>query len=150
MRPKQGHWYLLTGILIGFLAGLAIAWIVQPVEYTDTSPASLQPTYKDRYRVLIAAAYAASGDLVRAKARLELLGDENSLQALTEQAQRTLAEGSSPEEARALSLLASAMGQAPAGQPGAITPFPTLPEAPALLTPAEDAAETSNPPQTTP
>jgi len=149
MRQKQGHWYLITGILIGFLAGLAIAWIIQPVEYTDTSPASLQPTYKDRYRVLIASAYAASGDLVRAKARLELLGDENPLQALTEQAQRTLAEGTSPEEARYLGLLASAMGQAPLGQPGAITPVPILPE-PASLTPVEDTAETSSPSQTTP
>ncbi len=150
MRQKQGYWYLLTGILIGFLAGLAVAWIIKPVEYTDTSPASLQPIYKDRYRVLIAVAYAASGDLVRAKARLKLLGDENPLQALTVQAQRTLAEGSSPEEARSLSLLASAMGQAPAGQPATITPFPTLPEASASLTPVEDTAESSNPPQTTP
>jgi hypothetical protein len=150
MREKKGQWYLLTGILIGFLAGLAIAWIIQPVEYTDTSPASLQPTYKDRYRVLIAKAYTASGDLVRAKARLELLGDENPLQALTEQAQRTLAEGSSPEEARSLSLLALAIGQTPPGQPGAITPFPTLPEASASLTPAVDATESNNLPQSTP
>ena len=150
MREKKGQWYLLTGILIGFLAGLAIAWIIQPVEYTDTSPASLQPTYKDRYRVLIAKAYTASGDLVRAKARLELLGDENPLQALTEQAQRTLAEGSSPEEARSLSLLALAIGQNPPGQPGAITPFPTLPEASASLTPAVDATESNNLPQSTP
>ena len=150
MREKKGQWYLLTGILIGFLAGLAIAWIIQPVEYTDTSPASLQPTYKDRYRVLIAKAYTASGDLVRAKARLELLGDENPLLALTEQAQRTLAEGSSPEEARSLSLLALAIGQTPPGQPGAITPFPTLPEASASLTPAVDATESNNLPQSTP
>jgi hypothetical protein len=150
MKEKKGQWYLLTGILIGFLAGLAVAWIIQPVEYTDTSPASLRPTYKDHYRVLIATAYIASGDLVRAKARLKLLGDENPPQALTEQAQRKLAEGSSPEEARALGLLASAMGQVPPGQPGAITPFPTPPEAPAPLTPAEDAAESSNPSQTTP
>ena len=150
MRQKQGHWYLLTGILIGFLAGLAVAWIVQPVEYTDTSPASLRPAYKDLYRVLIATAYAANGDLVRAKARLERLGDEYPLQALTEQAQRTLAEGSSPEEARFLSLLALAMGQTPPGQPGANPPIPTLYETPASTTPVEDAAESSYPPQTTP
>jgi hypothetical protein len=150
MREKKGHWYLLTGILIGFIAGLAIAWIYQPVEYTDTSPASLRSTYKDRYRVMIATAYTANGDLVRAKARLKLLGDENPSQALTEQAQRALAEGSSPEEARSLSLLALAMGQPAPGQPGVITPFPTLPEAPVLSTTLENAAETSNPPQTTP
>ena len=150
MKEKKGHWYLLTGILIGFIAGLATAWIFQPVEYTDTSPASLRSSYKDRYRVLIATAYTASGDLVRAKARLKLLGDENPLQALTEQAQRTLAEGSSPEEARSLSLLALAMGQASPGQPGAITPIPTLADVPASLTPVEDTAGSNNPPQTTP
>jgi hypothetical protein len=150
MREKKGHWYLLTGILTGFLAGLAVAWIIQPVEYTDTSPASLRPTYKDHYRVLIATAYNASGDLVRARARLKLLGDENPSQALTEQAQRTLAEGSTPEEARFLSLLALAMGQAPPGQPGAITPFPTQSGAPASPMQVENSAESSNPPQTTP
>lgn len=122
MREKRGHWYLLTGILLGFLAGLAIAWIILPVEYVDTSPASLKSDYKDYYRILIATSYAASGDLVRAKARLELLGDENPLQTLTEQAQRTLAQGNAPDEARALSLLAVALGQTPIGQPGSIQP----------------------------
>lgn len=113
MNDKKGNLYLLTGIIIGFFAGLVIAWIYQPVEYTDTSPSSLKSTYKDRYRALIATSYSTSGDLVRAKARLELLGDEDSLQSLKEQAQRTLAEGNSPEEAQSLSLLVQALSQSP-------------------------------------
>lgn len=132
MKEKRGQWYLLTGILVGFLAGLAVAWIVQPVEYVDTSPASLRSSYKEYYRILIATSYAASGDLVRAKARLELLGDEDPLQALTEQAQRTLAGGSSPDEARALSLLAAALNHDPVGGAGA---NPTLPTQPGTSTP---------------
>ena len=124
MKNKYGQWYLLTGLVMGAFAGLLIAWILQPVEYIDTSPASLQAAYKDHYRLLIAAAYAANGDLVRAKARLELLEDDDILQALTEQAQRTLAEGNSPEEARALGLLALALGQSAPGPAVVITPNP--------------------------
>jgi hypothetical protein len=128
MKERYGNWYLLTGLVIGVVLGLAMAWILQPVEYTDTSPSSLKAAYKDHYRLLIASAYAATGDLVRARARLELLGDENTLQALTEQAQRTLAAGNAPEEARALGLLALALGQSAPGPAGAITPQPVLTE----------------------
>lgn len=150
MKEKRGHLYLVTGILVGFLAGLAIAWVVQPVEYVDTSPDSLRSSYKEFYRILIATSYAASGDLVRAKARLELLGDENPLQALTEQAQRALAEGSSPDEARALSLLAVALGQAPAGGSGAVPAAATQPGIAATLTPTIMGTETNSALQSTP
>lgn len=150
MKEKRGHWYLLTGLLIGFLAGLAIAWVVQPVEYVDTSPASLRASYKEYYRILIATSYVASGDLVRAKARLDLLGDENPLQALTEQAQRTLAEGSSPNEARSLSLLAVAMGQAPSGGSEQNSAFPTQPGTAITVTPSDTGAENNSALQATP
>jgi hypothetical protein len=108
--------------VLGAVIGLAYAWIVQPVEYVDTSPASLRADFKDQYRALIAAAYAADGDLVRARARLELLEDTDVYQVLYEQAQRTLARGDDPEEARALGLLAIALGQEAPGPAGVITP----------------------------
>jgi hypothetical protein len=113
MNERRGHWYLLTGLAIGALIGLLYSWLVQPVQYTNTTPASLRQEFKDQYRVMIAAAYMANGDLVRAKARLELLKDEDVYQILAEQAQRSLADGNSPEEARALGLLAVALGQGP-------------------------------------
>lgn len=110
-REQRGPWYLLTGVILGVILGLAYAWLVQPVEYVDTSPASLRETFKDRYRALIASAYMANGDIVRARARLELLEDEDIYRSLTEQAQRTLAEQGTSDEARALGLLAIAIGQ---------------------------------------
>jgi hypothetical protein len=136
-REERGPWYLFTGILIGILLGVGYTRYFQPVEYVDTAPASLQQVFKDQYRAMIAAAYLANGDLVRAKARLELLEDEDLIRALTEQAQRTLAEDGSSEEARALGLLAIALGQAPPGPGQAITPAPNLPTGTSVLsTPA--------------
>lgn len=113
MREERGPWYLLTGLVLGAFLGLMYAWLVQPTQYTDTKPASLRADFKDRYRALIAAAYMSNGDLVRARARLELLQDPDLYRMLSEQAQRTLAEGASVQEARALGLLAVALGQAP-------------------------------------
>lgn len=131
---ERGSLYLLTGLFIGLLLGLAYSWWVRPVTYTNTSPASLRADYKERYRALIASAYVASGDLVRARARLDLLQDADVYGALAEQAQRTLAEGSQMEEARALGLLAVALGQVPqagSGQPAAAGPGGTFtPELP--------------------
>jgi hypothetical protein len=113
---ERGPWYLLTGLIIGAVLGLLYAWVVQPVQYVDTSPASLRQDFKDQYRALIAAAYVANGDLVRAQARLELLGDKDMYRAISEQAQRTLAEDGATNQARALGVLAIALGQDSAGQ----------------------------------
>lgn len=138
MRDERGHWYLLTGFVIGVVLGLVYAWLISPQEYQDTSPASLLPEFRDQYRAMIAAAFVANGNLPRAEARLALLGDSNVEQALTEQAQRTLAEGDSPQEAQALGLLAVALGQGN-------TDF--LPDDESSGTPA--AGETSTTPQST-
>lgn len=111
MRDDRGHWYLLTGFVIGIVLGLVYAWLIAPQERQDTSPASLQPEFKDQYRAMIASAFVATGNLPRAEARLSLLGDDDVIQVLAAQAQRTLGEGKSPLEAQALGLLAVSLGQ---------------------------------------
>ncbi len=116
-RESRGPWYLLTGLALGFVIGVAYAWLVRPVQYTNTAPNTLRNDFKDQYRTLIASAYAYNGDLVRAQARLKLLQDDDVARNLAEQAQRALAEGDSPGEARALGLLAVALGQAPPSAP---------------------------------
>jgi hypothetical protein len=113
MREERGPWYIITGLILGLAMGLGYAWLIQPMQYTETSPAALRADFKGNYRTLIALAYASNGDLVRARARLELLQDENVTQLLAEQAQRKLADGSPQNEARALSLLAVALGKVP-------------------------------------
>lgn len=147
MREERGPWYLLTGFLIGVVLGVVYAWVISPVQYVDTSPASLRAGFKDQYRALIAAAYLANGDLARAEARLNLLGDGDIARALTEQAQRTMAEGNDPLQAQALGLLAVRLGQgpelvSPEPSPTDQSPSPTVPAVTALPaasgTPAEE------------
>jgi hypothetical protein len=113
-NENRGPWYLITGLVLGIILGVLVAWVVQPVTYTNTRPAALRADFKDQYRAMIASAYLADGDLVRARDRLKLLEDEDPYRTLAEQAQRTLAEGTFPQEARALGLLAIALGQPPA------------------------------------
>ena len=110
-EENRGNLYLVTGIVIGLALGLLFSWVIQPVQYLDTSPDSLKEIYQDQYRAVIAAAFEANQDMVRAKARLELLGDEDIVQAVAEQAQRALAEGGPAGEVKALGQLANALGR---------------------------------------
>ncbi|MGB2911864.1 MAG: hypothetical protein WBD56_10415 [Anaerolineales bacterium] len=110
-EDERGNWYLLTGVVLGIMLGILFAWVISPVEYVDTAPESLKDEFKDQYRVLIASAYVANGDLVRAKARLELLDEADIYLVVAEQAQQMLAEGGSVEEAQALGRLALSLGQ---------------------------------------
>jgi hypothetical protein len=119
MNEDRGPWYLLTGLVIGIVLGLVYAWRINPVVYENTSPVSMRVDYKDRYRALIAAAFAADGNLARAQARLKLLADEDPARAVAIQAQRALAENQPEAEARALGLLAEALS------PGSLPPQPT-------------------------
>jgi hypothetical protein len=143
---ERGPWYLLTGLIIGIVLGVLYTRYIQPVEYIDTSPALLRQDFKDQYRLLIAAAYSANGDLVRAKARLGLLKDPDVFRALSEQAQHSLAENSASIEARSLGLLAIALGQAPPGPALAVTQAAQTPtSSPSLATPADLVASTPAP-----
>jgi hypothetical protein len=105
---------VLTGLLVGAVAGLLYAWLVSPARFVETAPYSLRPESKDQYRLMVAAAYGATGDLGRAQSRLALLRDSSPEQALAVQAQRLVAEQTSYDDARLLALLAIAISE---GQP---------------------------------
>ena len=38
MNENRGHWYLLTGIVLGLVMGLIYGWVVQPVPQIETDP----------------------------------------------------------------------------------------------------------------
>lgn len=143
-REGQGNWYLLTGLLLGLGLGLLISWVISPVQYVDTGPASLSAEYKDEQRRMVAMAYSANHNLARARERIRLIDGEQAVQALASQAQRMLAENLSAQEARALAVLAADLSRAPEGNPtGAVAAAPSDTPAPVLESmqaPAETAA----------
>lgn len=142
---NAGPWYLLTGLVLGALIGLLYAWWIAPLPLQgNADPASLRADFKDEYRLLIASAYAANGNLSRAQARLNLLSEEPG-PALSAQTQRWQQNGAQPAAWQPLELLAQALQAAetpslsaadstslPAALPG--SPPPTLDES-ALVPP---------------
>jgi hypothetical protein len=112
-KEKRSPLFLLTGLVLGLLLGLGIAWLLFPARTVDTGPAELHAQYKEDYRATIALAYASSGDLGRAQARLVLLSDLNPSRELTEQAQFALLDQDNQREARALGQLALALQALP-------------------------------------
>jgi hypothetical protein len=104
---KRFPWEIIPVLAIGIGLGLFFAWMVAPVRYINTVPNTLRTDFKDQYRILIAASYASTHDLTRAKSRLELLGDSNPVQALSAQAQRMLAAGQPLDMIQQVARLAS-------------------------------------------
>ena len=144
----RGNWYLLTGLILGLAAGLALSLYFFPVRYANSEPSSLRADYRAEYRRLIAAAYQVDGNLPRAQARLGLLRDGDPIQALQAQAQRVLADGGGPDDARPLAELAAVLnGSAPQPRPSASpsapvggTPSPGSPSPPPAASPSPGAA----------
>jgi hypothetical protein len=104
-------WDVLLALLAGLGLGLVYSWVISPARVSDAEPLALRTDFKDHYRSVIAAAYAATGNLPRAQARLSLLADADPVEALNAQAQRMLASGQSPAEADQVAALASALEQ---------------------------------------
>ncbi|HSG45818.1 MAG TPA: hypothetical protein VLA72_21975 [Anaerolineales bacterium] len=155
---KRFPWDILLALLIGLGLGLAYAWIISPQQLTDSAPATLRTDFKDQFRVAIAASYNATGNLPRARARLELLSNDNLSEALNAQAQREIASGQF-QQADQLAALAIALdaGEVPTIQPTrtfesfepvtaepSLTPFPSPADIPFDIT-ETPPIETSTP-----
>ncbi|MCE9644856.1 MAG: hypothetical protein K8S20_02565 [Chloroflexi bacterium] len=119
---RNTTFHMSLAILAGLGLGLGYSWKISPVTYVDASPAILRSDFKDQYRIVIAASYASSQDLARARARLRLLGDVDPIGELSAQAQRMLAAGDSLQHIEPLARLAADLQQGFASAP----PSPTL------------------------
>jgi hypothetical protein len=63
----------LVAIAVGVGLGLLYGWVINPVEYVDTSPGTLKLDYKTDYVLMVAESYHSDGDLSKAALRLALL-----------------------------------------------------------------------------
>ncbi|MGI6250246.1 MAG: hypothetical protein ACOYKD_02650 [Anaerolineaceae bacterium] len=114
VAAPEHHWYLLTGIVIGLVAGLLVSMVFLPLTNREALPRELSEGGKEAYRLMIAQAFEASPDVNRAVSRLNLLEDADPAAALITQAQKILAAGGDEASARALAVLAEAvMGARP-------------------------------------
>ncbi len=145
----------VLGVVLGAALGLYYAWILNPVEYVDTSPSSLRASYREEYVTLIAEAYEATGDLERARTRLALFDLSDPGEALAALAQQHLAEDEAVDEARALAGLAGDLATRPTAIPtrsprrartATPTPSPTPRRATRRPPPTPTASPTAGPP----
>jgi hypothetical protein len=119
----RGSLYILTALILGIGLGLIYSWLIHPVAIGNGSPGSLRATDKDQYRVVTALAFVSNGDLVRAKARLDLLRDPDPTWSVQDQADRLSVLGET-NEVTALRLLARALMQNHSSEQPEITQSP--------------------------
>jgi len=71
-------------IIIGVTIGLIYGWVINPVEYQDTTPDTLRIDFKTDYILMVAETFQTFADLELAKARLSLLGDSPPEELVTQ------------------------------------------------------------------
>jgi len=62
-------------LLLGSGLGLLYGWVIDPVEYVDTSPKSLREDYKTDYVLMVAEVFQSEQELASVFERLSFLGD---------------------------------------------------------------------------
>ncbi len=67
---------LIAG-LVGIGAGLAYGWVINPVKFVDTTPASLRADYRTDYVLMVAESFHAEHDVQVAGRRLAIFGAES-------------------------------------------------------------------------
>jgi hypothetical protein len=144
MRHERVFWIggFVAGFLIGLSLSLAYTWVIDPPPLSDTTPAALNPHDKEIYTVLVAADYAATGDLDRTQQRLAALEDSDIENTIVVMAERYINESRDARDIRALARLADALG----GTSAAMRPFIATQTATPTLTPTP----TPPPPTSTP
>jgi hypothetical protein len=66
--------YSVIALAIGLGLGLLYGWVISPVQFVDTTPASMRADYRADYVLMIAEAYQADHNTALAIRRLSVLG----------------------------------------------------------------------------
>jgi hypothetical protein len=137
---------VLICVVIGLTVGLGYAWLIDPVTFSESSPAQVTKPYREAWLLMAAEAYALDGDWERAQIRLEALRDPNLAQTLAAVFDRVNAAGPNAA-ARAVARLADRLSVSTPGMliylAAIITPTP-------LLSPTPRASATPRPTETPP
>ena len=72
------RWVLsLIAGLLGIAVGVLYGWVVNPVEFVDTTPASLGEGFRTDYVLMVAESYHVDQDPALASRRLAIFGSES-------------------------------------------------------------------------
>ena len=116
MSNKRLVWFFIT-IALGLAAGLAYGWLINPVQYIETSADSLHPGFKADYVLMVAEIYKTDGDLPGAVQRLALLGSLSAERLVADALLTARAAGYSAPDLALMDALSQAIKQA--ASPGA-------------------------------
>ncbi|MBN1120877.1 MAG: hypothetical protein JXJ17_07345 [Anaerolineae bacterium] len=104
---------LLIGLVIGIAGGLYYGWYLNPVDWVNIGPDKLNAEDQQEYILLVAEAYLQEQEIARASARLAALDTHDIAELVSLQADEALLRGDDPNEVRALTTLAEALGASP-------------------------------------
>lgn len=69
------RWFiLLIALVVGVSLGLLYGWVIDPVEYVDTTPETLRADFRTDYVLMVAEIYQAEQNPELAARRLAFLG----------------------------------------------------------------------------
>jgi hypothetical protein len=72
------RWVLpLLASLLGIATGLLYGWVINPVKFVNTTPASLRSDFRTDYVLMVAEAYHADHDTALATRHLAIFGSES-------------------------------------------------------------------------
>lgn len=74
----------LLMVLVGLGIGMTYGWVINPVEYKDTSPPSLRMDFRTDYVLMVAEVFSSSGDINTALKELAVLGSQLPLTMVIE------------------------------------------------------------------
>ncbi len=98
------------GLFIGAAVGLALGWIVWPVQYYNTDVADLTVEHQDLYIQMVSEQWQLTQDTAQAREALSLLRTTDTFPRMEEAAQRLEARGEAAA-ARRIRDLMEALGQ---------------------------------------
>ncbi len=81
-RRLSSTGWLLLSLVIGLAGGLYYAWVVDPVIFTDASPARFNDRYRETYIILVSQSYAVNDNWPLAQQRLAALDDPEIAQTV--------------------------------------------------------------------
>jgi hypothetical protein len=137
---RSARFIFLAGLIAGLACGLSYAWLINPLNRSQTGPAQLSRAEQDSYILLVSEAYAADGDWSAVERRLAALNDPIVPGRVVELMEKAVREQHSLPQAQHLAALARDLGASSAAVPLFAPPIAPPPAAVATITTSRETA----------